>query len=77
MVKRWTVMVGLLFHVERKTLANDRNHGKTWAARSASWVLPAGTPDRHDLRDYIAFHRREEESGVLIVEEIGFSKTGE
>ena len=72
-------MFGLLFRVERKTLANDRNHGKTWAARSASSVLPAGTPtpDRHDLRDYVAFHRGEEESGVLIAEEIGFSKTGE
>jgi hypothetical protein len=32
---------------------------------------------RHDLKDYVASHRGEEESGVLIAEEIGFSKTGE
>jgi SRSO17 transposase len=41
---------------------------------SARWAADAV---RYDLRDYVAFHRGEEESGVFIAEEIGFSKTGE
>jgi len=41
---------------------------------SARWDADAV---RHDLRDFVAFHRGEEESEVLIAEEIGFPKTGE
>jgi len=41
---------------------------------SARWDADAV---RHDLRGFVAFHRGEEESGVLIAEEIGFPKTGE
>jgi hypothetical protein len=41
---------------------------------SARWEADAV---RHDLRYYVAFHCREEESKVLIAEEIGFPKTGE
>lgn len=32
---------------------------------------------RDDLRDYVAFHPDEEESGVLIVDETGFLKKGQ
>jgi SRSO17 transposase len=74
-------ILGLLSRVERKngwqmaeTMGETGPQGAQRLLNCARWDADAV---RDDLRDYVAFHLGEEESGVLIADETGFLKKGE
>src|ERR687898_2706756 len=78
-VKRY--LVGLLGRVERKNgwqiaeaIGERDPQGVQRLLNSARWDAEAV---RDDLREYVAAHLADEETGVLIVDETGFLKKGE
>src|SRR3954452_10429841 len=79
--RAWRYLLGLLGRVERKNawqlaeaIGEDDPLGVQRLLNSAKWDTDAV---RDDLHEYVVEHLRDEESGVLIVDETGFLKKGE
>jgi SRSO17 transposase len=79
--RAWRYLLGLLGRVERKNgwqlaeaIGENDPLGVQRLLNSAKWDTDAV---RDDLHEYVVEHLRDEESGVLIVDETGFLKKGE
>lgn len=79
--RAWRYLLGLLGRVERKNgwqlaeaIGENDPLGVQRLLNSAKWDTDAV---RDDLHEYVVEHLKDEESGVLIVDETGFLKKGE
>lgn len=79
--RAYRYLTGLLGNVKRKNgwqmaeaIGEATPRGVQHLLNDAHWEADEV---REDLRDYVAFHLGEQESGVLIVDETGFLKKGE
>lgn len=79
--RAYRYLAGLLGNVRRKNgwqmaeaIGESRPRGVQHLLNDAHWEADEV---REDLRDYVAFHLGDVESGVLIVDETGFLKKGE